>query len=230
MFDLSINETKEGDEGTYFCGTVKTGVVEFGSGTLLIFPDFEAEKTDNHPPTKMLIKSGDTVTLQCSVESLSCSEDHSVYWFRRGSGESHLGIIYTRGNRSDLCTRSSETGSHTQNCVYNLPKRNLSPSDAGTYYCAVAACGEILFGKRTEVNVKENNMWIVITLTTSNVISVIVIILLVGVLLTNRQNDQSSHIYQVIISSNFSMHITSFYCRCEVESTILKYIVPDVFA
>uniref|UniRef100_A0A8B9GQS4 Ig-like domain-containing protein n=1 Tax=Astyanax mexicanus TaxID=7994 RepID=A0A8B9GQS4_ASTMX len=34
-FDLSISETKEKDEGTYFCGKMITHVVEFGSGILL---------------------------------------------------------------------------------------------------------------------------------------------------------------------------------------------------
>ncbi len=42
--------------------------------------------------------------------------------------------------------------SQTQSCVYNLFKSNVSHSDAGIYYCAVAACGEILFGKGAELN------------------------------------------------------------------------------
>ncbi|KAJ8337701.1 hypothetical protein SKAU_G00366670 [Synaphobranchus kaupii] len=39
-------------------------------------------------------------------------------------------------------------------CVYNFPKRNLSLSDAGTYYCAVATCGEILFGNGTKLDIE----------------------------------------------------------------------------
>ncbi|KAL0189458.1 hypothetical protein M9458_016557, partial [Cirrhinus mrigala] len=31
-------------------------------------------------------------------------------------------------------------------CVYSLSLRNIKPSDAGTYYCAVVTCREILFG------------------------------------------------------------------------------------
>uniref|UniRef100_A0A3B4D018 Ig-like domain-containing protein n=1 Tax=Pygocentrus nattereri TaxID=42514 RepID=A0A3B4D018_PYGNA len=69
-------------------------------------------------------------------------------------GESHPGIIYTHGNRSDECEKSSETDSPTQSCVYKLPTRNLSLSDAGTHYCAVAACERILFGKPAIINVK----------------------------------------------------------------------------
>ncbi|CAB1351604.1 unnamed protein product [Coregonus sp. 'balchen'] len=62
--------------------------------------------------------------------------------------------MYTHGYRSDQCEKSPETGSPTQSCVYNLPKRNLSLSDAGTYYCAVATCGETLFGNRTKLDIQ----------------------------------------------------------------------------
>uniref|UniRef100_A0A4W4E4Y2 Immunoglobulin domain-containing protein n=1 Tax=Electrophorus electricus TaxID=8005 RepID=A0A4W4E4Y2_ELEEL len=37
MFDLIINEVSEDDIGTYFCGTVKANIIEFASGTLLLF-------------------------------------------------------------------------------------------------------------------------------------------------------------------------------------------------
>ncbi|KAI4887991.1 hypothetical protein NFI96_014320 [Prochilodus magdalenae] len=186
VFDLSIKGIKEKDAGTYFCGKVKTNVVEFGSGTLLLF---EAKKMNHRPRTEMVIKTGESVTLQCSVQSLTsdCSEEHSVYWFRHGSGESHPGIIYTRGNRSDQCKNSSETDSSTQSCVYKLLKRNLSLSDAGTYYCAVAACGQILFGNGTEVNVQENNNWLVTILLSSNLVCVTAIMVLLGVLLKTKR-------------------------------------------
>ncbi|KAG7263457.1 hypothetical protein CRUP_038582, partial [Coryphaenoides rupestris] len=36
-------------------------------------------------------------------------------------------------------------------CVYTLPKNNVSSSDAGTYYCALAACGGIVFGSGTKL-------------------------------------------------------------------------------
>ncbi|KAI4894019.1 hypothetical protein NFI96_031412 [Prochilodus magdalenae] len=195
VFDLSIKGIKEKDAGTYFCGKVKTNVVEFGSGTLLLF---EAEKSDPRPRTEMVIETGESVTLQCSVQSLTsdCSGEHSVYWFRHGSGESHPGIIYTHGNRSDQCKSSSETDSSTQSCVYKLPKRNLSLSDAGTYYCAVAACGQILFRNGAEVHVQENNSWIIITLVTLNVTSVIVILVLLKKQHNGAENVHPSHINQ----------------------------------
>uniref|UniRef100_A0A3B1JH67 Ig-like domain-containing protein n=1 Tax=Astyanax mexicanus TaxID=7994 RepID=A0A3B1JH67_ASTMX len=111
QMNLKIINTVEEDAGTYFCVKVNDQVVEFGSGTLLLFP-----------------------------------------------GEPRPGIIFTHGDSSSPCTRSSETVSPTQSCIYKLPKNNLSLSDAGTYYCAVAACGEILYGTGTKLHVKGKNL------------------------------------------------------------------------
>ncbi|XP_036419481.1 uncharacterized protein LOC118803084 [Colossoma macropomum] len=184
-FDLSINGVKEEDIGIYFCGKGQTNTVEFISGTLLLFAD---EKTDHHPPPESAIKNEEPVKLQCSVQAvtLNCSGEHSVYWIRHGSGESHPGIIYIHPHTRDECEKSSETDSPTQSCVYKLPKRNLSLSDAGTHYCAVAECGD-----EAKSNGKDNTSWIV-ALVTSNVISVIVITVLGGLLCKKQQKGSVS--------------------------------------
>uniref|UniRef100_A0AAY4DAW8 Ig-like domain-containing protein n=1 Tax=Denticeps clupeoides TaxID=299321 RepID=A0AAY4DAW8_9TELE len=96
---------------------------------------------------------GHNVTLNCTVISGGCAGEHSVYWFRHGAPGSHPGIIYTHGDRSAGCEKNPEAGSSTQSCVYHLPKRNLSTTEAGTYYCAVAACGRIVFGNGTKLEI-----------------------------------------------------------------------------
>ncbi len=93
------------------------------------------------------------VALQCTVLTQSCAGEHNVYWFRRESGESPPGIIFTQERRNAQCERRSDVNSTADKCIYNLPKRNLSLSDAAIYYCAVAACGEILFGDATKPDV-----------------------------------------------------------------------------
>ncbi|XP_017575478.1 immunoglobulin kappa light chain-like [Pygocentrus nattereri] len=156
-FNLTISSLEPSDTATYYCANIFIYDITFGEGTVLVVKDASLTKHTVHQlPVFEAVQPGDSVTLQCSVESLTpdCSGDHRVYWFRHGSGESHPGIIYTHGNRSDECEKSSETDSPPQSCVYKLPKRNLSLSDAGTYYCAVAACGQILFGNGTDLNIK----------------------------------------------------------------------------
>ncbi|XP_078116308.1 uncharacterized protein LOC144524138 isoform X2 [Sander vitreus] len=97
---------------------------------------------------RIKVRPGDSETLQCSVLSDSknktCPEEHSVFWFRAGSDKSHPSLIYAQGNNSDGCEKSPEALS-SQKCIYSFSK-TVSSSDTGTYYCAVATCGEILFG------------------------------------------------------------------------------------
>uniref|UniRef100_A0AAY4DEH6 Ig-like domain-containing protein n=1 Tax=Denticeps clupeoides TaxID=299321 RepID=A0AAY4DEH6_9TELE len=100
---------------------------------------------------------GHNVTLNCTVVCGGCAGEHSVYWFRHGTPGSHPGIIYTHGDRSAGCEKNPEAGSSTQSCVYHLPKRNLSTTDAGTYHCAVAACGQITIGNGTKLEISSKN-------------------------------------------------------------------------
>uniref|UniRef100_A0AAR2KNP8 Ig-like domain-containing protein n=1 Tax=Pygocentrus nattereri TaxID=42514 RepID=A0AAR2KNP8_PYGNA len=158
---LSISNTIPSDTAVYYCAEFNAGIMSFGEGILLILQDAEyGHHTILQKPMSYQGRQGDSVNFQCTIHTNVSHGDHRVYWFRHGSGESHPGIIYTHGNRSDECEKSSETDSPTQSCVYKLPKRNLSLSDAGTYYCAVAACGQILFGNGSNLKV-EGITWLI---------------------------------------------------------------------
>uniref|UniRef100_UPI0037E94ED9 uncharacterized protein n=1 Tax=Semicossyphus pulcher TaxID=241346 RepID=UPI0037E94ED9 len=149
-FVLIINQTQLSDSGLYFCVKQRTLKMTLLKGTFLTVtgraPDITAVIQDVSSDP---VRPGDSVTLQCSLLSDSdyktCPGKHSVFWFRSGSDESHPSVIYTLGNRTDECENSPEARS-PQKCVYSFSK-TVSSSDAGTYYCAVATCGEILFGK-----------------------------------------------------------------------------------
>ncbi|XP_055756866.1 uncharacterized protein LOC129835301 [Salvelinus fontinalis] len=154
--NLMIADVELSDSGTYYCGSSYGNNLEFGKGVILIIKGSDCRTmTILQQPVFESIQPGDSVTLNCIIHTETCAGEHRVYWFRHGSGESRPGIIYTHGDSSDQCEKSPEAGSPTQSCVYNLPKRNLSLSDAGTYYCAVASCGEMLFGNGTKLDVED---------------------------------------------------------------------------
>ncbi|KAJ8245037.1 hypothetical protein COCON_G00236270 [Conger conger] len=155
-FNLTISKVEPSDSATYYCTTSSFSGISFEDGTTLIVMESQSRTVVLQQPESESVQSGDSVpdSVQCTVHTETCAGEHSVYWFRPGSGESPPGIIHTHGHRSDECQRSSGTVSPTQSCVYNFPKRNLSRSDAGTYYCAVATCGEILFGNGTKLHVE----------------------------------------------------------------------------
>ncbi|XP_064787625.1 uncharacterized protein LOC135510541 isoform X1 [Oncorhynchus masou masou] len=188
-FNLTISKTESRDSATYYCVAIEVSKVRFGEGTILIVKDSGSNSMSVlQQPVSESVQPGDSVTLNCTIHTETCAGEHSVYWFRHGSGKSHPGIIYNNGDRSDQCENCPEAGFPTQSCVYNLPKRNLSLSDAGTYYCAVASCGEILFGNGTKLDIEVSDLLsdqsnllflnIISCLTTTVIVSVIVNVIL----------------------------------------------------
>uniref|UniRef100_A0A3B4TDI7 Ig-like domain-containing protein n=1 Tax=Seriola dumerili TaxID=41447 RepID=A0A3B4TDI7_SERDU len=147
-FLLHISEAELSDTGVYYCMKVQQIDMKFVTGTYLRI---------KVPPSNP-VRPGDSVAVQCSVlsdsEKTTCPGDHSVYWFRAGAGESHPSLIYAHGNNDDQCEKSPEAPS-TQKCVYNFSKI-VNSSDAGTHYCAVATCGEILFGNGMKLDIEGN--------------------------------------------------------------------------
>uniref|UniRef100_A0A4W6FAW0 Ig-like domain-containing protein n=1 Tax=Lates calcarifer TaxID=8187 RepID=A0A4W6FAW0_LATCA len=148
---LTINNVTKEDEATYFCQSGAAYSQSFVNGTYLAVNDQNQQKSVHvkQSPETASVQLGEPVTLQCSLLSknketrVQCPGEHSVHWFRAGSGGSHPGIIYTQRNR---CDEQEE-----RSCVYSLSKTIQDSSDSGTYYCAVVTCGEILFGEGTKV-------------------------------------------------------------------------------
>uniref|UniRef100_A0A671XXH7 Ig-like domain-containing protein n=1 Tax=Sparus aurata TaxID=8175 RepID=A0A671XXH7_SPAAU len=137
--NLTILRTTEEDEGMYHCAVIDwIRILEWNL--------FVIKRYMKHSEDIELHCCSAADNSQCSVlsdsETKTCPGDHSVFWFRVGSDKSHPNILYTDGNRRDECEDRSDT---QKSCVHHFSK-NISSSDAGTYYCAVATCGEILFG------------------------------------------------------------------------------------
>ncbi|XP_075868427.1 uncharacterized protein LOC142877810 isoform X2 [Nelusetta ayraudi] len=145
-FIIQINETTQKDGGVYLCLKMK-----FKTLTFLKVIYLRVQGTQPDTVAVIQVPPSDQVrslTLQCSVLSDSanntCSGGPSVCWLTAGSNESSLGVLYSPGYTDDDCESSSE-GRAAQECVQNLSTK-ISSSHAGTYSCAVAACGRTLFG------------------------------------------------------------------------------------
>uniref|UniRef100_A0A8C5FIB8 Uncharacterized LOC115552295 n=1 Tax=Gadus morhua TaxID=8049 RepID=A0A8C5FIB8_GADMO len=172
VFHLIIQNVTKGDEANYFCQPYSRD--KWNNFTFLSVKDpndhrFVSQTVVQQPVTAS-VQLGDPVALQCSITSQrtnrrnQCQGEPSVYWFRSGSGSSHPAAIYMNGNRSGECPNSSGPPSAPQSCVYTLPKNNVDSSDAGTYHCALAACGEVVFGKGTKLDITQTNWHVTMVL------------------------------------------------------------------
>ncbi|XP_070849415.1 uncharacterized protein [Chaetodon trifascialis] len=150
---LQLTDLRISDSATYYCARSYYYIFEFGDGIVVSVKGSGVNvPTLVHQSASETIQPGDSVTLNCTVDTGTCDGEHSVYWFKN-SEESHPGLIYTHGGRSDQCERKPNTQTHT--CVYNLTMKSLNLSHAGTYYCAVASCGHIVFGNGTKLDFKD---------------------------------------------------------------------------
>ncbi|XP_044039127.1 uncharacterized protein LOC122869849 [Siniperca chuatsi] len=173
IFDLRIS-----DSATYYCAISYTLVLTFAEGTTVSVKGSGLNiQASVHQSASETIQPGGSVTLNCTVHTGTCDGEHSVYWFRN-SEESHPGLMYTHGGRNDQCERKPNTQTHT--CVYNLPLTSLNLSHAGTYYCAVAACGHILFGNGTKLDFEDevDSLLLVYFLSGALTFTIILVVLL----------------------------------------------------
>ncbi|XP_028285039.1 uncharacterized protein LOC114450837 [Parambassis ranga] len=157
---LMISDLQFSDSATYYCASSFSVSFEFREGVtvsikgsgLNLKPSVSLSVSESFQP-------GGSVTLNCTVHSETCDGEHSVYWFRH-SEESRPGLIYTHGGKNGQCERKVDTQTHT--CVYSLPLRNLNPLHNGTYYCAVASCGHIVFGSGNKLDIQDKEVSLVL--------------------------------------------------------------------
>ncbi|CAJ1059004.1 uncharacterized protein LOC110005741 [Xyrichtys novacula] len=183
LFLLIIRNVSKEDEATYFCQAGSPYTMKVVNSTFLTVNDHKNHLSFvyvKQRPETQSVQAGDSVSLQCSLlfkdkeTREQCPREHDVYWFRAGSGEALPGVIYIKNPKSDE--------DEERRCVYSLSKTIQNSSDAGTYYCAVVTCGEILFGEGTTVETMFSGQeWspVVITLGALLVLCLIVIAVLI---------------------------------------------------
>uniref|UniRef100_A0A3Q3E2N5 Uncharacterized LOC109992807 n=1 Tax=Labrus bergylta TaxID=56723 RepID=A0A3Q3E2N5_9LABR len=173
-YTLKILDFGISDSATYFCIGSDLYNFEFCQSTTVSAKDLDIQAIIHQSVSETTTKPRD-MTLTCTVHPGTCDGEHNVYWFKN-SEESHPGLIYTHGGRNDQCERNPTPQTHS--CVYNLPMTNLNLSHAGTYYCAVASCGHILFGDGTKLELKGDPPVLVYILSTALTFTTILVALL----------------------------------------------------
>ncbi|XP_077961810.1 uncharacterized protein LOC120822520 isoform X6 [Gasterosteus aculeatus] len=153
---LTIIDLNFSDSATYYCAHSTSFLLTFAEGTVVSVQGsgWTVPALLHQSPSETIQpQPGGSVTLNCRVQTGTCDGQHRVYWFK-DSEESHPALIYTDGGSTDQCERKANTLTHT--CDYNLPMESLNLSHAGTYYCAVASCGHILFGDGTKLDFEDD--------------------------------------------------------------------------
>uniref|UniRef100_H3C6Y9 Ig-like domain-containing protein n=1 Tax=Tetraodon nigroviridis TaxID=99883 RepID=H3C6Y9_TETNG len=145
---LTISDLRVSDSATYYCMGSNFFEFEFYDGTTVIVKGLGS----NVPASirwlaSSTIQPEDAAMPNCTVHTVhigTCDGNHTVFWFRN-SGPSELSLVYSHKASNNQCEKE------THSCFYSLSMENLNISQTGTYYCAVAACGHILFGNRSKV-------------------------------------------------------------------------------
>ncbi|KAM9335608.1 uncharacterized protein ABDE67_020607 [Symphorus nematophorus] len=187
---LRISELCVSDSATYYCASSFTLIFEFAEG-IIVSVKGSGSKIPAlvHQSASESVQPGGSVTLNCTVHTGTCDGEHSVYWFK-DSEESHPGLIYTHGGRNDQCERKPDTQTHT--CVYNLLMKSLNLSHAGTYYCAVASCGHILFGNGTKLDFQDEVNLLVLVYILSGALAFTTILVVLMALSMYKMKKRSS--------------------------------------
>ncbi|CAJ1086666.1 uncharacterized protein LOC122869850 [Xyrichtys novacula] len=144
---LIISDLLPSDSATYFCVSSYAYEFQFAEGTTV-----SVKGSGSNVPAVVYQSASENILLgelNCTVQVLSCTEEHSVYWFRN-SEEPQPGLIYTHGGKNDQCERKSNTETNT--CIYKLPTQSMNLTYPLTLYCAFAVCGHILFGNGTKLD------------------------------------------------------------------------------
>ncbi|KAG7240107.1 hypothetical protein INR49_027961 [Caranx melampygus] len=151
------------------------------------------------------------VTQDSGVMKALCARESRIYWFRRGASQP---MVMDPSARQ--CTSPSGELSPMQNCTAHLEFDSSSSSDAGMYYCAVASCGEIVFGNGTRVELMDvfpkGTSLMVYFLSVALAVSCIILFALVfSIYKLNKKlcsfcNGSASHLTSDIMSDADTLH------------------------
>ncbi|KAF7690635.1 hypothetical protein HF521_012439 [Silurus meridionalis] len=166
------------------------------------------------------VKSGEDVTIACDLSLIT--DKSKVVWYRQSFGKvpQFFAKIYGTNNYTFTDGFNDNRFSFTVNeHQFDLNIMNLREDDGGEYFCGEMEGTTIKFtsgthlqfedkemklcpspGPEIKITVSGDDSWMIYSLMTFSIISVIVIVVLVGVLFQNHRKGASSRIPE--ISSN----------------------------
>lgn len=142
---LTISSLLQSDSAMYYCGIMEFNAIEFGQGAFLhVRTSLPSDPLAVRQPELVQLPLGHSLNLSCYTHTKECNEEHNMFWFKHSAGKP--AIIYQNVGH---CMNEFRSG--TRNCTSYFSIKSVNSSDAGRYYCALASCGEIVFGKGTLV-------------------------------------------------------------------------------
>uniref|UniRef100_A0A3P9PGY6 Ig-like domain-containing protein n=1 Tax=Poecilia reticulata TaxID=8081 RepID=A0A3P9PGY6_POERE len=178
MSELIISSTLEQDEGIYHCAYMDWTESTWTGTYLALKGKYSCFTVVQEPTVSDPTSDTDSETLQCSVLSDSvnatCSGEPSMFWFRAISDKSYPDFIIAEGKIPENCEKTSN---NQKKCSYNFTKV-VKSSEGAIYYCAVAACGQILFGNGTNLVKSNQGIVCIVLFVTIRIILVIILICL----------------------------------------------------
>ncbi|GAA6082659.1 uncharacterized protein LOC113647944 [Tachysurus ichikawai] len=162
-----------------------------------LFSLFTAVKTSDIKEIDVItVKRGEDVTMECNI---SVIKRDNVVWYRQISGKlpqyfakpykSELGYKFAPGFNDDRFSISVNDNK------FDLNINKTREDDEGDYFCGEMDGSVVRFTSGTRLQFDEHNL--IIPLIASNIFSVIVITLLLGVLYKNHRKDASSSNHQI---------------------------------
>ncbi|CAN9501333.1 unnamed protein product [Ophioblennius macclurei] len=186
-YHLVISEVQISDSATYYCVSSVAYNPKFTEGvTVIVSGAGVSVRASIDQSVSGRARLGGSVTLGCDVHVERCDGEHDVYWFKN-SAEPHPRILYK--GRVKECEKNADA--ETRDCVYHLDLMGLDQSHAGNYYCALVACGYILFGNGTLLDFSDevNSQVVIHVLIGALTLATILVVILSGFVYKMSQKD-----------------------------------------
>uniref|UniRef100_A0AAV2KSY7 Ig-like domain-containing protein n=1 Tax=Knipowitschia caucasica TaxID=637954 RepID=A0AAV2KSY7_KNICA len=116
--NLEMSNVQPSHSATYYCIMSYSMTFEFVRSVTVFV---KGAQPDVQQPSHRDVKPGQTVVLNCTVQTGPCEGPRDVYWFKE-SEAAEPGMLYSHSDQCEPNVTSAD-----RSCVYNLPLNNGFP-------------------------------------------------------------------------------------------------------